>query len=246
MSAPVVSAVYPVPDAGNVVLRTKIWVEFDQPMDPATITASTFAVLAPDSTLVLNPSEALDPRRKPSGSRPVAGRIVQESPVRFSFVPSEPLQPQAKYRVLIVGGSGTAVASGVKNLAGEVLAKSYQWSFTTGTLDLEQPPLTSPVNLFENQAVPGPALADWLRPRLDPSQIEVRPVMRPDGQPVDGLPFQFEIVFPGQVNPSVLSSGQVQVWLESLADIPQMALPAGVTAVASVSGNKILVTLQGV
>lgn len=241
MSAPVVSAVFPAPDSTDAVLRTKVWVEFSTEVDPRSVNANTFAVLAPEETVLVNPSQALDPRNRPGGSRPLSGRIVQESPTRFAFIPSEPLRPQARYRCLLVGGSGLPGTQAIRSPEGTALAKSYQWSFVTGTLDLEQPPLQSPVNLIVNPA--SPALADWLRPQLDPELIQIIPVPHSDGTQIGSLPFVFDIQFPGPVDPAYAAQG-IGVWLEPPANAGFASLPDDLEAVAAINGDTLRITIQ--
>lgn len=93
----------PANSATNVVLNKVVTASFSVPMDPATISGTTFTLA--------------------NGTTPVAGAVTFSGTIA-SFTPSVNLLPGVQY-------TGT-ITSGTKSLAGIPLAVDYVWKFTTG------------------------------------------------------------------------------------------------------------------
>ena len=102
-TAPTVSATTPGEDATEVALGGSISVTFSKPMDSATISAESFT---------LN-----------DGTTPVPG-AVSYTGVTATFKPTADLEPDTTYTARI--------SDTVTDLAGNHLAGSYTWSFTSG------------------------------------------------------------------------------------------------------------------
>jgi len=93
--------------ATNVVLNKVVTASFSVPMDPSTISGTTFTLA--------------------NGTTPVAGTVTY-SGTTASFTPSVNLLPGVQY-------TGT-ITSGTKSLAGIPLAVDYVWKFTTGAVPI--------------------------------------------------------------------------------------------------------------
>ncbi|MGE3172152.1 MAG: DUF4082 domain-containing protein [Planctomycetota bacterium] len=100
----------PAPAATVVPVSSAVRVTFDEPIDPATLSAATFELRDPLST-------------------PVAGAITYEAaPHRATFTPAVPLDAGAVYTVTLRGGG---VGPSIRDVAGNALAADDSWSFTT-------------------------------------------------------------------------------------------------------------------
>jgi hypothetical protein len=102
--APTVVAVIPTNAATSVAASNVMAVTFSEAMDPLTITTATFTLMK-GVTLV-------------SGTVTYAG-------VKATFRPAANLAPSTLYKATI--------STGAKDLAGNSMAASYAWSFTTGS-----------------------------------------------------------------------------------------------------------------
>jgi predicted RNA-binding protein with TRAM domain len=100
--APTVTSTDPVNNATNVPLNKVIKATFSEPMNPATITGSTFTLK--------------------QGSTNVTGTVTY-SGTTASFTPNNPLSPNVTYTATIT--------TGAQNLAGTGLANDYVWTFQT-------------------------------------------------------------------------------------------------------------------
>lgn len=110
-TAPTVTAVNPLDGATGVCLTKIVSATFSEPMDPATINATTFRVTD-------------------SGAA-VAGTVTYDAPSQVaSFVPTSATGFAASRSFVVTIASG---AAGVKDLAGNPLAADRVWGFTTGT-----------------------------------------------------------------------------------------------------------------
>jgi hypothetical protein len=109
---PVVTGTINADGATNVPVNTKVGATFSEAMDPLTVTKSTFT-LKQGSTLV-------------SG-------IIAYSNVSAVFVPANNLKYNTVY--------AASITTGVKDLAGNALARNYTWSWTTG----KSPDTTAPL-----------------------------------------------------------------------------------------------------
>jgi len=104
-TAPTVVSTINANAATGVAINTKFAPIFSEPMDPLTITPTTFTVTG-------------------SGGTTVAGTISYIG-VTAVFTPTSNLAPNTAYTATIT--------TGVKDLAGNALASNYVWSFTTGS-----------------------------------------------------------------------------------------------------------------
>jgi len=93
--------------ATNVVLNKVVTASFSVPMDPSTISGTTFTLA--------------------NGTTPVAGTVTYTG-TTASFTPSVNLLPGVQY-------TGT-ITAGTKSLAGIPLAVDYVWRFTTGAVPI--------------------------------------------------------------------------------------------------------------
>ncbi|MBA3625558.1 MAG: DUF3494 domain-containing protein [Methylibium sp.] len=119
-TAPTVTAVSPADASTGICLTRSVSATFSEPMDAATITATTLRVT--DNGVA------------------VAGTVSYDAPNRVArFVPTDPAGFAASRPFVVTIASGSA---GVKDLAGNALAADRVWSFTTGTQ-----PCASAVNL---------------------------------------------------------------------------------------------------
>lgn len=104
-SAPTVTSTDPANAATGVVLNKKIAATFSDAMDPLTLTTASYRVTGPGATAV-------------AGSVAYVGTTA-------TFTPSADLAPNTTY--------SATLTTGATDLAGNALASSYVWSFTTGT-----------------------------------------------------------------------------------------------------------------
>jgi Bacterial Ig-like domain len=141
VSAPVVLSVEPANSETDVILGTPIFVTFDQEIDATTVNDATFCLTGPGTSEVVTAQNmATLSSLSPTGREYITGTFgfVLNSNNRtvVTFTPSRILRKNTTYDVLILGSSGSLVSNGVKNTAGEALVDSYEWTFTTGTVDL--------------------------------------------------------------------------------------------------------------
>ena len=105
-NAPTVTARTPLPGATDVPLSSAVVATFSEPVDPTTVTASTFTLTGPGTTAV-------------------AATVGTAGPVA-TLTPTTALALGTTYTATLVGGS-----SGIKDLAGNPLAGNVTWTFTT-------------------------------------------------------------------------------------------------------------------
>ena len=114
--APTVSSTIPANAATGVSIDGNLAVTFSEAMDPASITAATFTLK--------------------TGTTPVIG-TVSYTGVTATFNPTQ---------ALVASSSYTATIASAMNLAGNALASSHSWTFTTGTTpDTTKPTVSSSV-----------------------------------------------------------------------------------------------------
>jgi len=102
VTPPKVLSVTPVSNATSVAVNSKVTVTFDEAMNSSTITSATFGLKQGTTTI--------------SGTVTYSGNVV-------TFTPSAAMTGGAVYTA--------TVTTGVKDEAGNALAASYTWSFTT-------------------------------------------------------------------------------------------------------------------
>lgn len=115
--SPSVTAVTPIAGSTQVPLNSRVSATFSEPMDPLTLTTTSFALL--------------------SGSTPVAGTVTASANgLTATFSADADLAPST---ALVA-----RVTTGVKNAAGVALAADFTWNFTTGsTKDQTAPTVTA-------------------------------------------------------------------------------------------------------
>lgn len=231
MAAPLVQSVTPLNLATSVVLGTMITVTFDQLMDTSTISDKTFSVTGPGQTGILAPEEIIaeDPsivtgREYITGDfsfATVSGKTV------VTFTPRVPLRKNATYDVLLVGTDSELTSTFIKNVVDEVMALTYEWSFTTGDLNVVTPPDQSPL----------PALQS----HIDPNAIRVlpRPVLGND------LSQMIELIFPDNIDPSSFNLADILVSVEAMLGDPSVVIPPGLLAQAVINGRRLQITITG-
>lgn len=230
-SAPSIISASPADLSTGIVLGTSIVVGFDQPINTATINASTFALFGPGQTQIITPSQLL-------ANVPAAVKANQAIPGNFTFstdtngntiatfAPLLPLRPNVTYTVVIVGpDSATGVS--VKGTDGENLDSNYQWTFTSGDLDVSIPPPTSPLTLV----LP-----------LDPGSVKIQQRIYPVG---NDLTQQIDFIFPGPIDPNSFTLPQILCSLEPILNDLSVSVPTGLSTTASVAGNILSVRITG-
>jgi hypothetical protein len=117
---PTVSSVTPTNGATGIALTTTVTATMSEDLDAATVTTSTVELRNPSNTLITS--------------------TVSESAGIITLNPNASLLPSTVYTAKVIGGS-----SGVKDVAGNALATTFTWSFTTVAPDTT-PPTVSGVN----------------------------------------------------------------------------------------------------
>lgn len=113
---PQVTATVPVSNATGVSPYLPIKATFNEALDPASVTASTFVLAGPGGS--------------------VAGTVIYiEASRTASFAPTTALLPNTTYTATLT--------TGIKDLADNPLAAPYVWSFTTGAADTVSPTIVS-------------------------------------------------------------------------------------------------------
>jgi hypothetical protein len=102
-AAPIVISTTPINAAVNVGINHRVTATFNKPMNPSTLTATTFTVR--------------------QGTTAIPG-VVTYTASTATFVPNSPLSLSLQY-------TGT-ITTGAKDPQGRALASDYVWSFTTG------------------------------------------------------------------------------------------------------------------
>ena len=125
---PAVTATAPASGATSVSLATAVTATFDRDLDPATVTAATFELRLPNSTVV------------PAVVSYNAGTRTA------TLVPSAPLSGSTVYSAALRGGS---TDPRVKSAAGIALEANVGWSFTTTV-----PTVNCPCSIWNSLTVP--------------------------------------------------------------------------------------------
>ncbi len=113
-SAPDVTSTTPANNAADVMVNASLTANFSESVDPLTVTAATFTLRNGTTTV--------------PGAASASGGTA-------TFRPAEPLANGSTYTA--------SLTTGIKDLAGNALAASYSWSFTTGAAaDTSSPTVT--------------------------------------------------------------------------------------------------------
>ena len=118
VTPPLLSTISPVNGATDIPTGTVVTATFNEAIDPATVTGTTFQLRDAGNNLV------------PATVSTNSGQITLD--------PTSLLAGSTVYTATITGG-----ATGVKDLAGNALANSFSWSFTTVPVDNTPPTVTS-------------------------------------------------------------------------------------------------------
>lgn len=127
---PTVTSVSPIEGATDVPINSEVSVTFSEPVDPDTITATTFEL-------------------RDAGNNLVDAVVTYNSGTNTAILtPDTPLNFNAQYTAKVIGG-----LAGVKDLDGSALANDYIWSFTTAPdqcpcsiWEVSDLPASTPVN----------------------------------------------------------------------------------------------------
>jgi hypothetical protein len=199
-----------------VNVGSNITLTFDEPMDPATISGSTFEL------------------RTTSGGTLVPATVTYSAATRTAT-----LDPTA---LLAFGTSFTATMkgglSGARDVAGNQLAADYVWSFTTETST------GCPCTLFDDAAVPAAIAVDpnplnlGMRFRSDASgYIKGLRYYRPAGTPGSAVVTGHLYALSGaELGAVTFASGAIEGWQNANFGTP-VAITAGTTYVASYHTN---------
>ena len=122
--SPTVISTDPANNATAVVLNKTVTATFSVPMDPLTLTTTTFSIK--------------------QGTAPIAG-AVSYTGTTASFRPSANLLPGTIYTATIT--------TGAKNVPGTAMVNNYVWTFTTGTITAPTVISTDPLNLATGVAL---------------------------------------------------------------------------------------------
>jgi hypothetical protein len=227
-TAPTITSVTPSVSETDVVLGTQIIVVFSELMNHTTITDATFSLTGPGQTMEISPDQlilknpnAVTGREYITGTFSFDDTINNGTQTQLTFVPSRPLRPNEEYTVLIIGSGGILTGTNAVMSAAEVpMASSYEWSFTTGELNLVVPPPQSPVA--------------GCAPPLDPKCIVVIP--RQSGNQITGanLTQEIDLIFPSPVSLSPYDpTGDILCSIEAILGDPQVRIPSGLTVTPS-------------
>ncbi len=118
---PQVITTNPVKSALEIPLNQIITVKFNKPINPYTITPSSFQIVSSSTSLL--------------PALPVTG-VISYSGVVATFTPTANLSPNTTY--------SATVTTAVKDLSGNALQENYVWTFTTGTVFQPKVISTSP------------------------------------------------------------------------------------------------------
>ena len=161
-AAPTISSTDPANEATDVALNKKIAAAFSEAIDPLTVNATSFIVTGP-------------------GATPVAGTVTYVG-TTATFAPTDPLAASTTFTA--------SVTTGAKDLAGNALASTFAWTFTTGVAaDTTAPTVTStdPADLQSNVAL-NKTIAATFSESVDPLTVTTATftVTGPGNTPVTG------------------------------------------------------------
>ena len=151
-----IESVHPLGSSLGLPLQSQISVVFNQLMDEATITTSTFMISGPDDSSWTTPGVRVIENTTPEnillnygGEEYIDGAIsftqetIDSTPVtKAAFTPSEPLHPNTEYIIYLAGDEGLedAIVSPVSAVDSTPLIGTYVWTFTTGSGSVAEVP----------------------------------------------------------------------------------------------------------
>ena len=125
-------------------------------------------------------------------------------------------------------GAGQLSNTGAQGADGTALDSNYQWSFTTGDLNLSTPPPQSPLPVL---TVP-----------LDPSRIKITQRLWAVG---NDLSQEINIVFPGPIDTDSVTPESILLSLEPILNDPSVQVPSGLTPTVTIEGDTITILISG-
>lgn len=233
MAAPQVILVSPAADEADVILGGVIQVTFDQAIDTSTLSASTFSLTGPGTTTIFTPDQNIS-----QASDSILGREIVTGTFSFAvdaqgrtvltFTPDVSLRPNVVYTIRLIGGDALLVSASIANPAGEKLAASYEWSFTTGDLNLTSPPPSSP-------------LAEEI-PYIDVGQIRISTRCKTVGIDLSQI---ITITFPGDIDPTSFDPNDLLVSIEPVLCALDVSIPPGLVTTVKIVGPTVTITITG-
>lgn len=219
IAAPTVVSVNPGVDETDVVLGLPITVLFSTLMDHTTITDATFSVTGPGQTLIVTPTQLIseDPKA-------ITGREYIEGTFEFDdtinggtqtqvlFTPLKPWRPNITYKILLIGSGAILTTDCIESSYEVQMIGSYEWSFTTGLLNLVIPPPQAPV--------PGSAA------QINPNDIKVIPSQVTGND----LTQEIDIIFPDSVSLTPYDpTRDIICSVDAILNDPAVRVPRGLT-----------------
>jgi len=238
MSAPLIQSTAPAPGETDVVLGRAIIILFDQPVNPQSLSSATFSLQGPGQTaIVASDGSIISDVTAPTGREYITGTFTFPAPgptdtflqnQQLIFTPAATLRAGVIYTVLLVGATSVLATTYIKNPAGEAMAESYKFTFTTGTINESVTPPTSPVA----------QLNPWELPVLDPSQIQVSPKAA-----IGNNLSTVTLTFPAPIDPNSFSPSDLLVALEPLLGDPSIIVDPA-SASINIAGNTMTITIS--
>lgn len=234
MPNPTVISVSPNPSQNDVVLGINIVVTFSTLINTDTLSNFTFALSGRNLAEIVSPSEISERNPVPSlGTGYVLGTFSFSTANAgtqsvATFTPASPLRPGVTYTVIIVGKDSPSASTYVTDTSFPALPmlQSYQWTFTTGTLNINVPPVQNPI--------PSTSI-------LDPNTIQIIPRAAIGND----LTQVIELIFPFPIDPTTFDLSSVLVGVEAVLGDPDVMVPTGTMASLSIAGNILRITVSG-
>lgn len=232
MPAPTVISSSPASGALDIVLGAKIVIGFSALMDTTTINDTTFSLTGPGQTSIIVPQSLIVANPKLRNGREYiegtfAFTVGTNGFTTVTFTPSVPLRPNVVYTLLLVG-PGQLTSDSIKDTAGVSLAYNYQWSFTTGDLNLAIPPAQSPLPLL---SIP-----------LPPGAIRVNQKIWSVGNDLSQV---ITFTFPSAIDTTSVLPEQILLSVEAILNDPSVQVPSGLTPTVVIEGATITITISG-
>ncbi len=144
-TAPTITSRFPATGATGVDPNTTVTVTFNEAMDPATISSSTTGFVG-EGGAELGTFELRGPT-----NNLINATVTYDTVTRVAMLdPDQPLGVSTTYTAVVKGGT---TDPRVKDLAGNALAATTTWTFTTA--DEAPPPPTCPCSIWAPTTVPG-------------------------------------------------------------------------------------------
>ena len=194
VTPPTVTSVSPLSGATGVSINTTVTANFSEALSSSTVTSSTFQLRDALNNLI-------------TATVSTASNVI-------TLAPSSALVGSTTYTATIIGG-----ASGVKDLAGNALVNNYSWSFTSASVDVTPPTVTSvsPISGATGVSVSTTVVANFSESVSNSS--------------VTGSTFQLRDAANILINATVSTSGS-QITLT-----PSVLLAASTTYTATITGG---------